>query len=509
MSPSLTKILIVDDESAMREGLKNFIDWQKHGYQIVGEATNGQDALTKITDLKPDIVISDIVMAKMDGVSLSQEMQKKFPDIKLVILSSFSNFDYVKTTMKQGAVDYILKPTLQPEELLKTLNKIKAVSSVKRETKPGTETIDSQLTRYLAGYDPSLSSDLITKHFPSPAFSLLVTNLAYYEQPTALIQTIETVLKELPQRITHVQLVHHNHLLYIFNSSPNELEKELPIFLDTHLSLLKNQSTDVFFVHSLVNPSLERLKETLPTLMDSLKSQRFYAKEAAYLPQADFVAPSPMTAFDIKGYHIHLNNQNFTSALIELASFIQQSCKKTVNEEDLKRLTSHALYSFFMSLEQSNFDATRIGQLKLTSFDRINSCAYLVDFPLLFSEITLDLEKMLQKQGEESEDYTQQLLDYIAQHFAEKITLNDLASHFHFNYHYLSSYFVTHLNESFTEYLNRVRIEKARKLIDEGTLNMTEISQAVGYSDVSYFAKVFKKLTGKTPTQARREVLKQ
>ena len=137
MNKNYCKVLIVEDEFIMRQGIKHMIEWEKEGFAIVGEATNGEEALKLIDNLKPNIVISDIVMPILNGVDFSRIVQKKYPEVQLIILSSYDNFEYVKDTLLSGAVDYILKPTLTTNQLLVTLNK--AVDRI-----PGLELIKDQ-----------------------------------------------------------------------------------------------------------------------------------------------------------------------------------------------------------------------------------------------------------------------------------------------------------------------------------------------------------------------------
>ena len=114
----MIRVLIVDDEYIMRQGLKYMIHWEQEGYEIVGEATNGNEALRLTEELKPHIIISDIVMSVMDGVTFTEMVHKIYPDIAIIILSGYDKFEYVKKTLTNGAIDYILKPTLNEEELL-------------------------------------------------------------------------------------------------------------------------------------------------------------------------------------------------------------------------------------------------------------------------------------------------------------------------------------------------------------------------------------------------------
>ena len=120
------RVLIVDDEFIMRQGLRYMIHWEEEGFTIVGEAANGKDAMDQIEKLQPQIVISDVVMPLMDGVDFTVAVHHRYPHIQMIILSGYDNFGYVKQTLMQGVVDYILKPTLTPHELLGVLQKAAA-----------------------------------------------------------------------------------------------------------------------------------------------------------------------------------------------------------------------------------------------------------------------------------------------------------------------------------------------------------------------------------------------
>ena len=109
------KVLIVDDEILARAGIKALIDWEKYGFSVIGEASNGQIAFEKIKEMKPDIVITDIKMPVMNGIDLIRATKKISQEISFIVLSAYNDFEYVKEAMKEGAKDYILKIQMEPE----------------------------------------------------------------------------------------------------------------------------------------------------------------------------------------------------------------------------------------------------------------------------------------------------------------------------------------------------------------------------------------------------------
>lgn len=119
----LCKVLIVDDEFLVRQGIKHHMNWEAEGFQIVGEASNGEEGLEQVHLLQPDIVITDIVMPVMDGETFVRTLKASHPQIEVIVLSSFSEFEYVRSTLQNGAADYILKPKLDTNELLQVLQR--------------------------------------------------------------------------------------------------------------------------------------------------------------------------------------------------------------------------------------------------------------------------------------------------------------------------------------------------------------------------------------------------
>ena len=118
------KIILVDDEEEVRRGVLNKIQWNKYGFEIVGEAENGKEALEIVEKNTPDIVITDIKMPFMDGMKLTQILYERFPTIKTIILTGFDEFEYAKTAIKLNVIEYVLKP-VSSEDIIELLINVK------------------------------------------------------------------------------------------------------------------------------------------------------------------------------------------------------------------------------------------------------------------------------------------------------------------------------------------------------------------------------------------------
>ena len=129
----MLKIFLAEDEYVVREGIKNNIDWKAHGYDFVGDASDGELALPMIQKLKPDIVITDIKMPFMDGLELSRLIKKEFPWMEIIILSGYAEFDYAREAIAIGVAHYLNKP-ISGDELISELDKLaKKVEEKKQE----------------------------------------------------------------------------------------------------------------------------------------------------------------------------------------------------------------------------------------------------------------------------------------------------------------------------------------------------------------------------------------
>ncbi len=503
MTEKLQKILIVDDELAIRQGLKNFIEWEKEGFTIVADVGNGKDALKAIEETQPDFILADIVMPIMDGVELTKIIQSRYPNIHMLILSSYSDFEYVKSTLQHGAVDYILKPTLNPKELL---NKLKAMVSQK-ERKNSSKNQLSALNQYLLGYQHTFKTEKSAEIFPYKKFFLLVSNLKLYEDPEQIQRQIKHVLPSQDENSSYSFFSLNNALVILLNLDLKEATYTQQQLWKTILSL-KRAEPSAFFIQSHCLESLEQVKQAYPKLAALSLEKRFYYKQTLIIEYECLIEAEGLPPFETKKYLLNLTNQNFDEALDELQTFITSVCLRPVLEQDLKNLANSALYNLLAAVEEMNGNNQEISQTKMTSFNQINNCSYLIDFPNIFTRIIKDLRLLIEKYSKSNRiDLSQNLLAYINLHYAEKLTLNDLADHFHFNYNYLSVFFTTQMNENFSDYLNRVRIQHACQLLEDSRQNISEISYAVGYNDISYFSRVFKKITSKTPSQYRRKAL--
>lgn len=143
----MLKVFLVEDESIVREGLKNNIPWHEYGYQFTGEASDGEMALPMIRKIRPDVLITDIKMPFMDGLALSRIVTQEIPDIKIVIISGYDEFEYAQQAIRVGVEQYLLKP-ITKNTLRKVLLEIREKIESEQEQRSYLETFQNEMKEY-------------------------------------------------------------------------------------------------------------------------------------------------------------------------------------------------------------------------------------------------------------------------------------------------------------------------------------------------------------------------
>ncbi|WDH98990.1 response regulator [Paenibacillus urinalis] len=220
---SICKVMIVDDEMLVRQGIKHLMNWEQAGFRIVGEAANGLEALDLVEEVRPHIILTDIVMPIMDGEKFVKIVKERHPKTEVIVLSSFSEFEYVRSTFQSGVADYILKPKLEAEYLLSILNKTAAQIAELQETaaeEPAEERyIEQAAEKLIAGYEAELPPGVLESVLPGDSYVLIgmdMKHIAVQEVRTSLSQMIETMISQIADTVG-IHLNMKDQALYILN----------------------------------------------------------------------------------------------------------------------------------------------------------------------------------------------------------------------------------------------------------------------------------------------------
>lgn len=505
----MVRILIVDDEYIMRQGLKHMIDWEYEGYEIVGEATNGKEALGMIEELAPHIIISDIVMPLLDGVDFTEAVHKMYPSIQSIILSGYDNFEYVKQTLMNGAADYILKPTLNQEELLKSLRKAsERIPGYRLERDGGTAGYEHMIERCLLGHDKKLDGVRFQKYSAYPNYCVYAVNIRKQnkngqDMSAVLYKKMEREVKGEKELQKWLVLLREEVACIVF-CWETEQNRSLRSFLEELTGRLALLYDGIFGVCSRTFTQLDKLYEVYEQDIARNVDKAFYyeGKRLLFTRELEATEGVPGSVkFDYFQYNYYLEEGQFQNAVRSLEKYNEAALTVQMDAYKLKNQIKNMTYHFL--------DVLRIGEqereaCRYACFKAIGEAEYEGSYReaagMVFKRL-LEISGTGQIQNDER---IEKILEYISRNYQDDLKLETLSEKFNFNYHYLSSYFSQQMQEGFSEYLNRVRIAKACRLLKDTDLSIAQISGEVGYSEHSYFSRVFKKITGKTPSLWRR-----
>ena len=535
----MLKVFLVEDESVIREGFRDKIPWEQYGFQLVGEAGDGEMALPMIRKLKPDLLITDIKMPFMDGLSLSEIVKEEFPKIKIIIISGYDDFEYARQAIKAGVDQYLLKPITRT-----TLRGV--LLEMKEKIEQGMEQKDYQaqyqdevqefeqfsLRRF---FEKILEGKLSVKEIyeEAAAQSLQLTASCYNLLLFSIYEKAEVSSRESRERLIrkqeevfHYFLRHPQYILFRFNVScygvlikseqsqmeeltenslahlkkvcaPEEDHLEWYVAVGTEverLSMLPQCYKDAnhYFAYRFIKPGLHVLSET--TLSDCLAGQG-----EKNIGTVDFMQMDPEIIRDflargedkeihdfVESYLYNIQNalksRMFRSYVILNIRFAVVAFLESIGADQAEYLEEieHAVQ--MIRSEDSEIFEYFAGMLETAMGirDRINSCQG---------------GKMLKK-----------ALDYIDDHYdCDTLSLNLVAENIGMSASYLSAIFSQNMQKTFVEYVTEKRIEKAKKLLKQTDKNSGEIAKEVGYKDSHYFSFVFKKLQGCSPREYRAE----
>ncbi|WP_438347765.1 response regulator transcription factor [Paenibacillus sp. FA6] len=518
----LCKVLIVDDEYLVRQGIKHLLNWEEEGFQMVGEAGNGREALDMVSVLRPHIVITDIVMPVMDGEEFARQLKATYPEIEIIVLSSFSEFEYVKSTFQSGVADYILKPTLETEGLLHVLrataDKIPSLKGRGETLKSFIPTVDHIMDKLIAGYETDVDVSSIRDTFPYGEFCLLGCRLDYlFNKDQNEISSYKSSLAtEISRYLSSDQVSYHmiqmepTLFVALLNFRDTEWEHVIDL-LRTMSTALGEKVPECCWV---VGDRFHHLDQLGNEYRESFLKQLDYA---FYFPDRTIIIASELPVvpkIDVKFNLNHLTDElkrkHTDTAFEYLQNHVGMLAGQYKNDVfEFKSFLSNIIFVIITLLDSYEIDTVLLNEEKYTYFRKMDEAKVVSDAVSLLQSFLDKVRQMIASMDNKDSIRVQQLLDYMHEHYAEQLTLAELSGHFHFNTSYLSSYFSAHTKEGFSEYLNKIRIEKATELLNDVSIMISDISARVGYSDHSYFCKVFKKFTGDAPSAYRRKYKKQ
>lgn len=534
------KVFLVEDEMVIRRGIKNSIDWEKEGYIFCGEASDGELAYPMIIKEKPDILITDIRMQFMDGLELCKLVKKELPNIKILILSGYDEFDYAKEAIRLGVTEYLLKP-ISSGKLLEALNGVSEsirrekedkdlVRKYMEEMRENTEHEKQKFFEQMIAGNLSMADALETgkkyeMNLSAGMYNLLLFRFTLGEENRKsgeLLGEAEYAIEKLTERLEYVFEFQRGvegwaFLLMADNEEQmSERVKELSKDLE---EIMKNYSTIAYF--GGIGQPVARLRELEESFREAeralaarftMELNRIISVEDIRMAQnVDTLDDIEITSFgEIEKTRTMLEKFMNNGAEDEIDEFVDVYINE-LPEENLKSVLMRqyiimdayiVMMSFCEKIEGIE------GEMQAQSEELKNSMKTSQTLEEIKNYIRMLLKKIIGVRdtisGRRYSDIIEIAKDQIRKtYMSDEISLNTIAAEVGMSPSYFSSIFSKEMGKTFVEYLTEIRMDRAKELLMCSSMKTSEIGYEVGYKDPHYFSYIFKKTQNCTPKEFR------
>ncbi len=522
-------VIIVEDELLVSIGIKNMIDWGKMNMCVVGEAQNGQDAYELYLKEKPDLILTDIKMPVMDGLEFISRIRENDKQTKIIILTSYDEFDLVHKALKLGVSDYILKMKMSPVEMESVMRKV--WEELKKESASRVAGqdffVDPQTVKEKAFKDFILYQSCTDREI-----DILIQKMGLRLTPSRMIFCIMSLnnYQDMRDRFDakHGQTVRKTILDLIDKLLQNyRLGEIMSENEGRYWILVSFGNKSVAGEQALLNEILERIGLLMKTYINSSVSfglsgcydgyeslGKMYAESLDALDQGYFLQDSMIV-------HCNTDNQKSYLSLMEnFRDFISQ--QEGINEEYRREITRGIglLKGMFRKPKADiqeilirwihwptlnmNAFGTELQDLALGYAKQAHECGRLTDAIEVFKKYLAAVVRMQNIKTPVSREITE-VVQFIKNNYKQEISLQQAAGLVKMSSAYLSNLFKKEMGISFVEYINQVRIDRAKDLLVRTYLKTYEVALSVGFTDESYFSRIFKKLTGLRPYEYKKQ----
>lgn len=513
-------VLIADDEAATRNGLKAFLDWKSLGVEQVLLASDGAEALRLAKQEKPDIIISDIRMPKLNGIAFTTKLREALPHVRLIFISGYSDKEYMKSAIQLRAIRYVEKP-IAPQELYSALKE--AVSELEKETMVRTLTERSQLLRQelalklteSGGEEETLREKI---ELACPAFlrhRKYRTILLTQSGGTPILGSVYTEVERLACAEFGSCLMAHtgtNHLLFQISSAymDNTLlfKNRLSEFLKSARSCLSGEPSCFAAAGECVF-SLKELYRSYETAGLAEHALFFTGYDACVLYDKNTIKKYVLPDKTVESFEDLLRGGSREETLSLLAGVTEGLGACPATDDGYVR---HFLFQFAERVcevaRERGIDPAAAG----VCYDTLRQTFFGGG---LFLELYGALCELLEHYFTELDALRKNRPVYLVKQSIEKnyadneLSIQDIADQVHLTPSHICHIFKKETGQTVNQYLTSLRIEKAKLLLRKPDVRLASVTEQIGYTDANYFTRQFKKQVGKTPSEYRDEHLKQ
>lgn len=514
------KVILADDEPVIIRGLRKLIAWDKLDAEVIADACDGEELLRKVQKLQPDIIVSDVAMPKLTGLDVIEEIRKNDWNVKVIFLSGYQEFDYVKKALSREAVDYLLKPVgkeelehaiTRAEQMLRTDHPMEYWQARKNDVEQVFQKINSEYeSRNLYQHFQEIGIDTAGKVFVGvslmllPSFGARMEDQNMYElMRFSIFQKINEHLKQNKNGFVIKRDMDINNLILLGND-----EKEV--------------GEEVAWICRWIREQYHvRLVVGIGKAAEQISELKYAYKTAKFSCQLYYFCEEDVIRYDGITREFHSSFDDYTEMYSRMRQAIFNREEDWINDLETLMDTIENLHYGNRYAAENRCVAMLLDLLKeiqeytkLNEKDRKNFETFVSNTRQMntYRELRLFIRKnlksfvegVLSAENVKERDVIRQVKYYIREHYAEDIKLGKLADMVYMNPYYFSSFFKKETGQNFKNYLIEVRMKAAVKLLMESDVTSYHLANAVGYKDVKTFVEKFREYYGETPTEYKK-----
>lgn len=518
----MIKVLLVDDEQFIRQGLKKLIDWNSYGFEVVAEAENGMQAIEILEKNDIELVFVDIRMPGMTGIELIECLQKKiFRPLHFVILTGYADFEYVRKALRLQVVDYMLKP-VKEEELIRILIKIN--KEYVKELKEEEEKYILQVSKVLAG--KFSKEDILTlkekvctgntwryisfEFDPYQKDFVELPRQERLEQQKMLMQYLQGLLGEFVYHVIPLFMAEEDIFgvgVLLTESIYNQQELQEAEYLD----YLQKRVTQHFSyrIQLYAGESCNALEELSKSFYSIRVARCLHglAREDGQILKDKENGQRKIT-LAVREEEIEQLLEAIKNNVLEEIEYSSEKIFKQIRNSDMhmemvNASIYHILYRLMEMVKEFDDETNQQEILEYISKESFNKLVLSGDTREITDFFSDYAGYLAQVRNQESKNVIDKIDEYVQEHYMDKLSLKSLGEMFYINNVYLGQIYKKKYGIVFRDYLNLLRMRKAEELLVNTDMRIYTIAESVGFGKVEYFINKFVQMNQMTPNQYR------
>lgn len=519
------KLLIADDDEIICQGLSRCIPWREHNIEIVSAVCDGETALKCVKEYHPDIALVDINMPFMDGMEFSAEAKKIFPELKIILITAYREFEYAKRAIELQVSDYVTKP-FSNEHVLETvcrvIQKIEDEKRIKGEIQKNIKVIEEKyIAEAAAGKITDRNRTEIERLFPPQnQYSAAVLDIgtlpegeeseeAVKEKREAIDRAVEKI-REMVKIETKIKICRcQNQMIFLFTEPGVNGDIKIQVFLKKCMEQLSEEGA--LFLTAAIGRCYTGNQQISRSVAEAQKvlKYRYYFEQYSVLYVEDVEKLTVEEQINFQEYI-----ENACAGIREgepekVKNAVKSFFERMQKQPDMRICAAALMVMEFLLL---SYRETQDGELQ-EKFVKESTSFY----PRMLQEKNIDglrsitgkyfadlIQYLEEKKRSQPEKMLQRAVTYMEAHYDDpELSLNEVADFVHISASYLCTLFKQYSEYSYISCLNHIRMEQAKQILKDRKHKTYEVAFLVGYNSSQYFSSSFKKYTGMTPGEYR------